>query len=420
MIKANNSKNSQYGRSGPASGSRIFQIIRTHGPLSRAEIVMETGLSKSSVSLHVDKLMKIGLVKEDRGQNIDDQRKRRRLKVAEDAGFVIGIDLGATSLDVALCNLEADVLSYRSEKLLVSSGPGPVMEKIISLIKELLKEHAVNGSSLFGMGMGVPGPVEFVTGQPVSPPIMPGWHRYDIRQKLTEQFGCVVFVDNDVNVMARGEKQSGAGKSTENFIFVKVGTGIGAGIISGGKLYRGTKGCAGDIGHIGIDGEAALCPCGNKGCLEIIAAGPAIAKSGKHAAEEGRSEYLSQCVKKQGYITAKDVGAAADHGDLTCLEIIKESGRTIGSVLSKLVNFFNPSLIVLGGGVSYLGDIFIASIREVIYTRSLPLATSELMIKNSELINTVGMIGAAAMALDEIFSHGEVTAMVHLHSKTQK
>jgi len=233
-----------------------------------------------------------------------------------------------------------------------------------------------------------------------------------VRQALESRYGCPAYIDNDVNVMACGERHSGLGREAENFIFVKIGTGIGAGIFCDGKLYRGTQGCAGDIGHVGVDTLDTPCPCGNKGCLESVAAGPAIARMAREAAANGASELLSQRLREAGALTAADVGDLADHGDLACVEMIQQSGRLIGQVLAKLVNFFNPSLIIIGGGVANLGGRFLAAIREQIYQRSLPLATRDLAIKRSRLRERAGMIGAAAMALEEIFSHGKVMAMV--------
>jgi glucokinase-like ROK family protein len=411
-------KNLVFGWFGPAAGAAIFRIIKKTGPLSRAAIVRETGLSKSTVSMHVEKLIKMGLIcEEDHDQHSNLGRKGLLLKFAVDSGFIIGIDLGATSLYVALCNLDAEIIDSRSEDLLVSIGPERVMERVVFLIDALLTEHDLKVSGLLGIGMGVPGPVEFATGIPVSPPIMPGWHRYPIRSVLQTRYHCPVYIDNDVNVMAMGEKYYGLSKNIDNFIFVKIGTGIGAGIFCNGKLYRGSQGCAGDIGHIGVDGVELLCPCGNKGCLEIVAAGPAIGLMGKEAAEKGQSKLLLEKLNQQGYITAKDVGSLAEHGDLACVEIIQASGRTIGQVLAKLINFFNPSLIIIGGGVSGLGVRFLAAIKEVVYQRSLPLATRELQIQFSMLKKQAGVIGAAAMALEEIFSHNNVTEMVYQENK---
>jgi glucokinase-like ROK family protein len=416
MKESQSPTTSAFGWFGPAAGAAIFNIIKNTGPLSRAEIVRETGLSKSTVSMHVDKLIRIGLVAEEQNNRSGVGRKGLLLRFAVNGGCVVGINLGATSLRVALCNLNAEILDSVSEDCFVQLGPEKVMERVFFLTDQLLKIHHPEKSKLLGIGMGVPGPVEFSSGQPVSPPIMPGWHRFPLKQILSERYGCPAYIDNDANVMASGEKHSGLGREIDNFIFVKIGTGIGAGIFCNGKLYRGSQGCAGDIGHIGVENVSTLCLCGNQGCLEVTAAGPAIGNLAREAAEAGKSVLLAEKLKENGLITSKDVGILAEHGDLVCVDLIQKSGRTIGQVLAKLINFFNPSLIIIGGGVSGLGGRFISAIKEVVYSRSLPLATRELLIQNSSLGEQAGMIGAAAMALQEIFSTGNVTEMVSLEN----
>ena len=256
-----------------------------------------------------------------------------------------------------------------------------------------------------GIGVGVPGPVDFTVGTLVSPPIMPGWDRYPIIQTIQQWFpSSNVVVDNDVNVMALGEIYEGAGRGVDNLIFVKIGTGIGAGIICDGKIYRGASGCAGDIGHIGVDKTGPLCHCGNRGCLEAIAAGPAIAGRSLEAAQAGKSPILLEYYERNGNILrAEDVGNASREGDALAIEVIRESGQFIGDVLAGLVNFYNPGMIVIGGGVSNLGDLLLSSIRQTVLRRSLPLATRDLLIVFSEIGPDAGVIGAINLAMDNIF-----------------
>ena len=405
-----------FGWSGPAAGAAIFQIIKDIGPLSRTEIVEKTGLSKSTVSIHTKKLLEMGLIKEEEEKSNSVGRKRKNLKFAKNNGYSIGIDLGATSLNVALCNLDAEIIDYLGEKISVNSGPEIIMNRVYKYIEDLTIKHDVNKDKIFGIGMGVPGPVEFSTGRPVSPPIMPGWHYVPLKEMLQEKYECPAFIDNDVNVMAVGEKHAGLGQNIKNFIFIKVGTGIGAGIVCEGKLYRGAKGCAGDIGHVEVEGEKELCPCGNRGCLEVVAAGPAMAKRAKQSARKRGSELLFSTLEKKGDITAQDVGEALSKNDQEAKKIVKESGLKIGKVASKLVNFYNPSLIVVGGGVANIGEYFISSIKEEILRHSTSLAVRDLDIKKSEKNNEVAMIGAAAMAINEIYSHDNVTEMVYLNN----
>lgn len=410
-----------FGWSGPAAGAAIFRIIKNMGPLSRTDIVKQTGLSKSTVSVHTKKLLEMGLVKEAKSENKSVGsvgRNRQLLKFAKNNGYIIGVDLGATSLNVALCNLDAEIIDLKIVDILVNSGPDIIMENIDNLIEELLSTNKANKKKIFGIGMGVPGPVEFSKGLPVSPPIMPGWHLVPLKEILQKKYNCPAFVDNDVNVMAVGEKHAGLAQDVSNFIFIKIGTGIGAGIICEDKLYRGSKGCAGDIGHIGLDGEEELCPCGNRGCLEIIAAGPAIAKKAKEAAKNRDSEFLLSVLNQKGDLTAKDVGEAVKENDSSAIEIVENSGQKIGQVASRLVNFYNPSLIIIGGGVAKIGNHLISAIKEEILRRSTSLAVQDLKIELSRKNEVVGVIGAAAMAVNEIYSHDNVTEMVYLDNSS--
>jgi len=406
-----------FGWSGPAAGAAIFRIIKEIGPLSRTEIVKQTGLSKSTVSVHTKKLLEMGLIKKEKEKSDKAGsvgRNRQLLKFAKNNGYIIAIDLGATGLNVALCNLDAEIIEMKVSDILVNSGPKKVMNKIDQLIKELLESNNLQQKKIFGIGMGVPGPVEFSKGLPVSPPIMPGWHLSPLKQILQEKYKCPVFIDNDVNVMAVGEKHAGLAQDVSNFIFIKIGTGIGAGIICEDKLYRGSKGCAGDIGHIGIEGEEELCPCGNRGCLEIVAAGPAIAKKAKAAAKNRESEILLKTLNKKGDLTAKDVGEAVRRNDLAAINIVKNSGQKIGQVAARLVNFYNPSLIIIGGGVAKIGNHLISAIKEEVLRRSTSLAVQDLRIELSQKNDEIAVIGAAAMAVNEIYSHDNVTEMMYL------
>ncbi|SIR31790.1 ROK family transcriptional regulator [Halanaerobium kushneri] len=408
-----------FGWSGPAAGAAIFRIIKNIGPISRTDIVKKTGLSKSTVSVHTKKLLEMGLIKESKSKNKSVGsvgRNRKLLKFAKNNGYIIAIDLGATSLNVGLCNLDAEIIDLKGKSVLVNSGPKKIMVEIDNFIEELIVNNNVSRNKIFGIGMGVPGPVEFSKGLPVSPPIMPGWHHVPLKEILQDKYNCPSFIDNDVNVMAVGEKHAGVAQNFSNFIFIKIGTGIGAGIICEDKLYRGSKGCAGDIGHISINGEEELCPCGNRGCLEIVAAGPAIAKKAKEAAKKRESDFLLSVLNKKGDITAKDVGEAIKKNDSSAIEIVKNSGQKIGQVTSRLVNFYNPSLIIIGGGVANIGNYLISAIKEEVFRHSTSLAVQDLEIELSKKNEEVGIIGAAAMAVNEIYSHDNVTEMVYLDS----
>ena len=190
---------------------------------------------------------------------------------------MVGVDIGATSIDVALADVTGKILQRCSQTADVRNRPEVLLGACVELVKEVVSLQNCRTDQLLGIGVGVPGPVDFARGVLVAPPLMPGWENFPIRNFFKESFpSAYVVVDNDVNIMALGEQRAGDGAGIDHFIFVKIGTGIGAGIMSNGKIHRGSDGCAGDIGHICVDKDGPLCSCGNKGCLEAMSAGPAI------------------------------------------------------------------------------------------------------------------------------------------------
>ena len=382
----------------------VLDAIRRGNARSRLEVSQSTGLSRTVVAQRVAELVDRGLVTETGIGPSTGGRPPRQLRFDAESGHLLVADLGATSIAVAVTDLDGAVLLFEEEAADIADGPEPVIGRVESLFDALESRRAWPGP-LRGIGVGVPGPVEFPTGRPVAPPIMPGWDGYPIRERLAARYDAPVWVDNDVNVMALGEWQYGAAFGHDNVVFLKIGTGIGAGLISDGLLHRGAQGAAGDVGHIGVIGHGGvLCRCGNIGCLEAVAGGAALARDGETAATEGRSPVLADALSRHGTLTAEDVAAGAARGDPVSVELFQRAGRYIGYALASIVNFFNPSLIVVGGGVAGSGDVFIASIREVVYGRSLPLATRELAIRRSSLGPRAGVMGAAAMVLDGLFS----------------
>jgi glucokinase-like ROK family protein len=242
---------------------------------------------------------------------------------------------------------------------------------------------------------------------------MPGWEGYPVREYFGDRYQVPVWVDNDVNIMALGEWRAGLARGLDDFIVVKIGTGIGSGIVSNGHIHRGAQGSAGDIGHIQVvNGTGETCRCGKVDCLEILAGGQALAREGTNLAQNGGSERLAATLQQQGQITAREVTAAARAGDPAAARLLDRSAMLVGGILAGLANFFNPSLIVLGGGVTHAGDSYLATVRQVIYARSTALATRDLQVQLSRLGNRAGVIGAASMVLDELFSEAQLARWI--------
>ncbi len=382
----------------------IVHTLRYHGPLGRSELARHLGVPRSQLTRCLAELSKSGLIHEPGLAPSTGGRKARLLEINSRAGYIVAADLGATSLDVAITDLHVTVLGREARALDVAEGPTIVLETVTETARRLMRKLGIAPQQVLGVGMGVPGPVDYNQGRTVSPPIMPGWNQFPIKAHLSETFGCPSYVDNDVNIMALGEQFAGLGRGVDNFIYVKIGTGIGAGIVVDGRLYRGSDGCAGDIGHIAVDGADVLCRCGNAGCLEALAGGPGIARRARALAEAGRAPLVAEFLKDRADLTSVDVGQLAAKGDPGAMEVIRDTGRLVGKVLASIVNMFNPSLIVIGGGVAQIGDLLLASIREGVYRRSLPLATRNLRIERSTVDPLTGVLGAAVLALDEVLS----------------
>ncbi|MCW2865146.1 MAG: hypothetical protein JWP48_6854 [Actinoallomurus sp.] len=381
--------------------AQLLRLLRDDGPRSRAELGDVVRLSRSKLAVEIDRLVELGLV-EPAGLAASRGGRRSSIVRLSSRLRVVGIDIGATSIDVAVTNGELEILGHVSMPCNVRQGPDVVLEKALELLGKLRGEGLVE--DVHGAGIGVPGPVSFREGMPVVPPIMPGWDRFPVREVISQRLGCPVLVDNDVNIMALGEVHAGLARSVDDFLLVKIGTGVGCGIVVGGAVYRGMSGSAGDIGHIRVDEDGPTCVCGNVGCLEAYFSGAALARDATAAARSGRSAFLAERLEQAGELTAVDVAAAVAAGDTAAVRLVREGGRRVGQVLAGLISFFNPGLVVIAGGVAGLGHMLLAEIRSVVYRRSPPLATGNLPIVLSELEDTAGVIGATRLISDHMFA----------------
>ena len=372
------------------------------GSVSRAQLTGVLGVSRSKISSEVGRLVGSGLLVEDGYGDSEGGRRSSLLHVPREAGLLACVDLGATSIDVALTTFGGEVLAHASEPADIRDGPQKVLGRAKELLEGLLAGEGAGAQDVLSVGVGVPGPVEQASGLPTSPPIMPGWDLYPVKDAFAEDYRAPVFVDNDVNLMALGEHWGGVGRGVEHMLFVKVGTGIGCGIIVGGDLYRGSQGSAGDIGHVRADPDGPVCTCGNVGCLEAMAAAPAIVREAERLAEREPGGALA-ALREAGDLDLRGVLKAAEFGDTGAVGIVRRSGRLIGETLATLVSVLNPSLIVIGGGVAYAaGHTLLAEVRSAVYRRSLPLATRNLPVVLSELGEDAGVVGAGVMAAEGV------------------
>lgn len=376
--------------------SDVFELLRDGRPWTRAEIAEVTGLARSTVAGRIDVLMRLGLIAPFGDARSTGGRPPALFAFNPAARVVAGVDVGATHVRTALTDLSGTILGEHNTDLDVAEGPEQVLALVVGEIKTLLGTTKSTPGGLAAIGIGLPGPVEHRTGRPISPPIMPGWDRYDVPARLQRDLAVPVLVDNDVNIMALGERRSHFA-DIDDLVLIKIATGIGSGIISGGVLQRGAQGTAGDLGHVRVPGAADVpCRCGNTGCLEAVAAGPALAAAMR---ERGGAAASGQ-----------DVVDLVRSGDRTAIEVVRQAGRDIGDVVATMVNLINPSVVVIGGQLAAAGEQLIAGLRERVYQRSLPLATENLRIVPSRSGAEAGVLGASALAVEHLLSPESVEA----------
>ncbi|NCT90655.1 ROK family protein [Cellulomonas sp. APG4] len=376
----------------------MFQLLRDGRARTRAELAQVTGQARSTIAARVDLLLASGLVAPAGEASSTGGRPPATFAFNPSARVVLAVDLGATHARLAVTDLASTVLAEHHEPIAIADGPEPVLDHVAAVGRALVDQAGRSMSDLVSVGVGLPGPVDHATGRPTNPPIMPGWDDADVPGLLRELLGAPVLVDNDVNLMALGE-HSAEFPDVDHLLFVKVATGIGAGVISDGGIRRGAQGAAGDLGHIAVpDGPDLLCRCGNTGCLEAVASGRAVAT---RLTEQGVPA-----------ATSADVVALVRSGDVRAGHEVREAGRTIGGVLAACVSMLNPSMIVIGGNLAEAGEHLLAGIREVVYRRSLPLATQHLRIVQSRTRGRAGVLGASSMAAEHVLSSTAIDALL--------
>jgi len=368
----------------------LLHLLRDQAPRTRSELAELTGLGRTAIAQRVDALLASTFVEPVGEATSTGGRPPTRFAFNPAARVVLAADVGATHVRLALTDLASAVGDTASVELDVAAGPTEVLGWIVEQGRRLLQVNGRSLDELAGVGIGLPGPVEFATGRPVNPPIMPGWHDFDVVGFVEAAFHCPVVVDNDVNVMALGERHL-TYRNVEHLLFVKVATGIGSGIVIDGEVRRGAQGAAGDLGHIQVPHDAtAVCRCGNVGCLEAVASGAAIAAELSRRGVPARS--------------SRDVVALVRSGSTLADGLVREAGRTIGEVLASAVSLLNPSVMVIGGSLVLAGESLLAGVREVVYRRSLPLATADLAIVAASAGEHSGVIGASVLVCDRVLA----------------
>ncbi|MFF3014100.1 ROK family protein [Streptomyces sp. NPDC057939] len=369
-----------------ANLERVVRAVRLAGSLTQAEIARATGLSAATVSNIVRELKEAGTV-----EVIDTSaggRRARSVSLSGDAGIVIGVDFGHTHLRVAVGNLAHQVLAEESEPLDVDASWVDGFDRAEALVGRLIEGVGVGRDKVIGVGLGVPGPIDVESGTLGSTAILPGWAGINPRQELSQRLGVPVYVDNDANLGALGELVWGSGRGVKDLAYIKVASGVGAGLVINGQIYRGPGGTAGEIGHITLDESGPVCRCGNRGCLETFAA----------------ARYVLPLLESSHGpdLTMERVVELARDGDPGCRRVITDVGRHIGSGVASLCNLLNPSRVVLGGSLAEAGELVLTPIRESVGRYAIPSAARQLSVLTGSLGGRAEVLGALALVLSEM------------------
>lgn len=372
----------------------LLTLIRDGAVRTRRDVQAITGLSRATVAQRIERLLQAGYIDETATAASTGGRPAALLRFNDQHGYILAADLGATRARFALLDLAGRVLAEQSCDLAIGDGPQIVLDCCERIFEQLLAGASVAREAVCGVGLGVPGPVEYEAGLVRQPPIMPGWDGFPIAEHLSKTWPVPVLVDNDANLMALGEHNAHYPGSPAT-VLVKVSTGIGCGVVINGRVYRGIDGGAGDIGHVRLHGhDDARCMCGAHGCLAAVASGGAIAAGLNRAG-----------VPAAG---SRDVVRHLAAGQPDAVRLARAAGQLLGEVLATVVCLLNPQAVVIAGDLAETN--FVAGVREELYRRALPRATRHLNVTTSRLRDKAGLHGAHAMVMDRVYSAHAVDA----------
>jgi predicted NBD/HSP70 family sugar kinase len=375
------------GRYLPSGSGAILSLIASGRAPSRSLLAEASGLSRSTVAERLAALLATGFVEESAEALPSGGRPARLLRLNRNFGVALVANIGESHVHLAVADLEPKLIAETVGSLDVRTGPETILGWISKEFGALLEKVGRSKREVLGIGLGLPAPVDYEAGRIFGPSVMLGWDDFDIRGWMRGRFDAPVLVENDVNLMTLSEFNR-FWPDAGQFLFIKAGTGIGSGIITDGRIYRGAQGAAGDIGHIQFaSADPPLCRCGKLGCVEARAAGWALAR-----------DLRAQGFKAQN---ARDVIDLVRINQPEAIERVRAAGRVLGEVAADIVSVLNPAVIVVGGTLSEAKEHLMSGVRELVYQRSLPLATRKLRIAGAQADPGIGLlIGAAQLVLE--------------------
>ncbi|MGV3649791.1 MAG: ROK family protein [Devosia sp.] len=387
--------------------AHVLALVRGRIAVTRPDVARVSGYGRTVVTERLGQLIAAGLVEEGEKGVIPRGRAPRLLSFLPDAGVILTAEIEANALTVGVTDLDGRILVTRDVPHVLTPDVDVVMAVLDDAFGAALAEAGLSNQKVWGIGLGVPFPVDYASARPVATSGWSAWDGYGLRGHLEQRFGAPTWADNDVNLMALGELRSGVARGINDFVYVRVGRGVGGGVVSGGRLHRGAQGAAGALGHIKVvEGSTIVCRCGSTGCLQTVASGGALVAEANALAEAGTSPYLRHRLSVAGHIELEDIANAAIEGDGHASAALDRSAGFVGTAIAAVVNIHNPALVLLGGPVVGLSQAYLATVRGAVLRKALPLATRDLKIEISPLGDRAGLVGAAAMVVDELLSPG--------------
>ncbi len=395
--------------SGAASLATILTLVRSGVATTRLDIEREAELGRAVVADRLTTLERLGLIVEGELGPAIGGRAPRNMRFRVEAGAILAAHVDRESLAVGLADLTGALIVEHHEAVDLALGPEAILDRLTTLFLWLLDERGGKGR-VWAIGIALPEVALLDANESdafdiAALDVLKAWRSFDFSTELSLRFGAPCWVRSNTEMMTRGEMRAGAGLGVQDLLCVRLDRSVSAGVVSDGRLRSGAQGLAGLIGHAPTsEGGDVVCHCGAKGCLDSIASGEAVAREALAAARDGRSRYLAEILERSSAVTANDVSHGAQLGDALCAELLARSGRLIGESLAPLVNLLNPGAVVLAGALAHSGEIVLAAVREAIYRRSHPLVTRDLRIVRSELGGSAELVGAAGLAVEEIFA----------------
>ena len=386
--------------------SMVFDLIRRKGPISRAEIARTIGLSIPTVMKITEEFSHKQFV-QDVGKGESSGGKRPELlELVPDSKYIIGVGVGRSKTTVLMMNLAGEVFIREIMETGGTAVPEVWISRLIQVIENVIRESGLSRKQRLGMGIGMPGILDEKIGKVLFSPDFK-WENVDMLTPIRERFKMDITIENANRALAMGEYYFGAGVDSRNFLVVNLGHGIGSAIMREGEFYRGSSGSSGEIGHIILEKNGPKCNCGNLGCLEAIASGNAIARDAKIAVLEGNATKIMELVNEDiNRIEAKTVFEAARLGDRLAIQITERAMQYIGIGLANYINLLDPDLIILFGGLTNAGDIFLKKVKEVLRERQMKFAGRQVKLVISQMGENGTAVGSASLVLKKFIKYG--------------